>query len=140
LQQKLKGSGGYVIAEITPEQAKKADLGVDILFLTSVGKIEETKISKYYCNVCQKDYEGSPKLSIENPNEKLGEQMILKEIGQYLCSKCNGKIGEYREFLKLVAICCYSNRSALFLSKACCGKQGLPGFHTSIPKMKYKPS
>jgi len=101
LQQKLKGSGGYVIAEITPEQAKKADLGVDILFLTSVGKIEETKISKYYCNTCQKDYEGSPKLSIENPNEKLGEQMILKEIGQYLCSKCNGKIGEYREFLKL---------------------------------------
>ena len=38
-----------------------------------------------------------------------------------------------------VAICCYSNRSALFLSKACCGKQGLPGLHTSIPKMKFKP-
>jgi len=27
--------------------------------------------------------------------------MILKEIGQYLCNKCNSKVGEYREFEKL---------------------------------------
>jgi len=27
--------------------------------------------------------------------------MVLKEIGQYICHKCDSKIGEYREFLKL---------------------------------------
>ncbi len=30
---KLQGSGGYIIADLTEEQAKKADLGVGKLFL-----------------------------------------------------------------------------------------------------------
>ena len=31
---KVEGSGGYVIAELTEEQARKADLGVGKLFFT----------------------------------------------------------------------------------------------------------
>jgi len=98
---KLKGSGGFIIADITVEEAKKADLGVGELFIAPVGKIDEVKISKYYCKVCDCEFDQSPKLSIENPNEALGQEMILKEIGQYLCGKCNSKVGEYREFEKL---------------------------------------
>jgi len=30
---KVEGSGGYIIAELTEDQAKKADLGVGKLFL-----------------------------------------------------------------------------------------------------------
>jgi len=52
-------------------------------------------------SVCDCEFDQSPKLSIENPNEALGQEMILKEIGQYLCRKCNSKVGEYREFEKL---------------------------------------
>ena len=99
-QQKLKGSGGYIIADINDEQAKKADLGVGELFIAPVGRIEEVNISKYYCNKCDSDFDKSPKLSIENPNEELGQGMTLKELGQYICGKCDSKIGEYREFLK----------------------------------------
>ena len=97
---KLNGSGGYVMAELTEEQAKKADLGVGQLFLAPLGKLDESKISKFYCNNCDSEFESAPKLSIENPNEELGQGMTLKEIGQYLCQKCNSKIGEYREFSK----------------------------------------
>ena len=40
---KLKGSGGAVTAEVTDEQAKKADLGVGELFLAPVGRLDEKK-------------------------------------------------------------------------------------------------
>ena len=97
---KLKGSGGHIIAEITDEQSKKADLGVGELFLTPVGRIDESKISNYYCKNCDAEFAGAPKLEIENPHEKLSEEMTLEEIGQYLCTKCDSKIGEYRTFSK----------------------------------------
>ena len=97
---KLKGSGGAVTAEVTDEQAKKADLGVGELFLAPVGRLDEQKISKYYCKNCDAEFEKSPKLEVENPNEEVGPGMILKEIGQYICHQCNSKIGEYRNFLK----------------------------------------
>ena len=48
-QLKLKGSGGAVTAEVTDEQAKKADLGVGELFLAPVGRLDKKKISKYFC-------------------------------------------------------------------------------------------
>ena len=97
---KLKGSGGYIIAEITDEQSKKADLGVGELFLTPVGRIDEDKISNYFCKNCDTEFSEAPKLEIENPHEKLSEEMTLEEIGQYLCNKCESKIGEYRIFSK----------------------------------------
>ncbi len=99
-QLKLKGSGGAVTAEVTDEQAKKADLGVGELFLAPLGRLDEQKISKYYCKKCDTAFEKSPKIEFENPNEEVAPGMILKEKGQYTCHQCNSMIGEYREFLK----------------------------------------
>ena len=48
LETKLYGSGGYIIADITEEHAKKADLGVSKLFLAQIGKLEEEKMKKHY--------------------------------------------------------------------------------------------
>ena len=39
----LHGSGGWVIADITDEQAKNADLGVGKLFLSKVEKLDTEK-------------------------------------------------------------------------------------------------
>ena len=97
---KLKGSGGHILADITEEQRKKADLGVGELFLAPVGRIDKTKISKYYCKKCDVEFASSPKIEFENPNEQVAEGMILQEKGQYLCTKCNAMIGEYRTFSK----------------------------------------
>ena len=99
-QLKLKGSGGNITAEVTDEQAKKSDLGVGELFLATVGRLDEQKISKYYCKNCDAEFEKSPKIEYENPNEEVAPGMILKEKGQYTCTQCSSKIGEYREFLK----------------------------------------
>lgn len=97
---KLKGSGGHVFAELSPDQTKKADLGVGELFLATVGRLDEDKISNYFCKICAAEYDQSPKISIQKPNEKVAEGMFLQEIGQYLCNKCGSKIGEYRIFSK----------------------------------------
>jgi len=98
---KVQGSGGYVIAELTDEQAKKADLGVEKLFLAPIGKIETEKMFKHYCNNCETEFENPPKIQIEeNPNEEVAENLILVERGQYTCEKCSSIIGEYRVFKK----------------------------------------
>jgi DNA-directed RNA polymerase subunit RPC12/RpoP len=97
---KLKGSGGHIVADITDEQRKKADLGVGELFLAPIGRIEQNKITNYYCKNCDAEFSEAPKLDFENPNEQVAEGMILQEIGKYLCTKCDSKIGEYRTFLK----------------------------------------
>ncbi|MGC2570522.1 MAG: hypothetical protein WA364_03350 [Candidatus Nitrosopolaris sp.] len=34
---------------------------------------------KYYCNKCGKEYPGCPLIRYENPNEELGEEVILIE-------------------------------------------------------------
>lgn len=95
---KLKGSGGYLIASISNDQRKKADLGVGELFLAPVGRLETNKISKYFCKNCNKEFDTAPQLKFENPNEKVQENMTLTEIGQYICNNCNSVIGEYRNF------------------------------------------
>lgn len=98
---KLQGSGGYVIADLTAEQAKKADLGVGKLFLAPVGKIDPIKMSKYYCNKCETEFENSPKIRIEeSTNEEVADNLILVERGQYTCQQCISIIGEYRVFKK----------------------------------------
>jgi hypothetical protein len=98
---KLKGSGGYVVADITDEQSKKADLGVGELFLAPVGRLEKNKISNYYCKKCDSEFADAPKIEYENPNELVAEGLTLVEKGQYLCNKCNLMIGEYRTFSKI---------------------------------------
>lgn len=98
---KLQGSGGYIIADLNEEQAKKADLGVGKLFLAPVGKIEEQKMSKHYCKNCVVEFNNPPKIHLEeNTNEQVADNLILVERGQYKCQQCNAIIGEYRVFKK----------------------------------------
>ena len=89
------------MADITEDQAKKADLGVGKCFLAPVGKIEEKNMQKYFCKKCDLDFDSSPKIQIEkSPNEPVADGLILIERGQYVCQKCNSIIGEYRVFEK----------------------------------------
>ncbi len=101
VETKLHGSGGYVIADITDEQTKKADLGVGKLFLAPIGKLEEQKMSKHYCKECEAEFDSPPKIQLEeNTNEEVADNLVLVERGQYTCEKCNSIIGEYRVFKK----------------------------------------
>jgi len=98
---KLHGSGGFIIAEITDEQTKKADLGVGKLFLAPIGKLEEQKMKKYYCKICEEEFNNPPKIHSEEKNrEEVADNLVLVERGQYTCQKCNSTIGEYRVFEK----------------------------------------
>src|SRR6267143_46701 len=98
---KLRGSGGYIMASVTDDQQRKGNLGGPDLFLAPVGRIEVDKISKYFCNTCEKDYEGSPKIDYETPNEMVADNLILMEKGQYVCTTCGSVLAEYRNFSKL---------------------------------------
>src|SRR3972149_631952 len=97
---KLRGSGGYIMASINDELQRKGNLGGPDLFLAPVGRIDSEKISKFYCNTCEKDYEGAPRIQFENPNEEVAENLILVEKGQYICTTCGSTLAEYREFKK----------------------------------------
>jgi sporulation protein YlmC with PRC-barrel domain len=97
-EKKLRGSGGYVFANVTDEEQKKGNLGGPELFLAGVGRLNEDRFSKYYCNKCEKEYEGAPAINYENPNEDLGEDVTLIEKGEYKCSTCNNIIAQYRKF------------------------------------------
>ena len=97
----LPGSGGRVIADITDEQAKKADLGVGKFFLAPIGKLEEQNMRKYFCKKCESEFDSSPKIQVEeSPNEPVADGLILVERGQYTCHNCSSIIGEYRIFEK----------------------------------------
>ncbi|MHA7733205.1 zinc-ribbon domain-containing protein [Nitrosopumilus sp. S6] len=97
---KLRGSGGYVMARVTDEQQMKGNLGGPDLFLAPIGRLDTDKISKHFCNTCEKEFEGAPKIEFENPNEEVAENLILAERGQYICNTCESSIAEYREFKK----------------------------------------
>ena len=97
---KLRGSGGYVMASINDDQQMKGNLGGPDLFLAPIGRLDADKISKHFCNTCEKEFEGAPKIEFENPNEEVAENLILAEKGQYICDSCNSSIAEYREFKK----------------------------------------
>lgn len=99
----LYGSGGSVVADITEEQAKASDLGVGKRFLAPIGKLEQSCISKYSCNACKADFDKPPIVKPEEDGsgpEQVSENLMLIERGQYVCSECNGTIGEYRVFKK----------------------------------------
>ena len=97
---KLRGSGGYVIAKLTDEQQTKGNLGGPDLFLAPIGRLDPSLITKYSCNTCEKEFDGSPKIDYENPNEEVAENLTLIERGQYKCQTCDSTIAEYREFKK----------------------------------------
>ena len=97
----LHGSGGYIIADLTEEQVKKADLGVGKLFLAPIGKLDQEKMSKHFCKNCETEFDRPPKIQLEeNNNEEIADNLILVERGQYTCEKCDSIIGEYRVFQK----------------------------------------
>jgi sporulation protein YlmC with PRC-barrel domain len=98
VEKKLRGSGGYAIAKVSDDEQKKANLGGPELFLAGVGKLDIDRFKKYYCNKCEKEYQGAPNLEFENPNEDLGENIILKEKGEYKCKNCDYIIAQYRKF------------------------------------------
>ena len=97
---KLRGSGGFVMARVSDEQQSKGNLGGPDLFLAPIGRLEAGLISKHTCNTCEKEFEGSPKIEFENPNEEVAENLVLAERGKYLCNECGSTIAEYRDFRK----------------------------------------
>ena len=97
-EKKLRGSGGYVIAHVTDEEQKKGNLGGPELFLAGIGRLPTDRFVKYHCNKCDKDYQGSPNINFENPNEDLGEGVTLYEKGEYKCKTCKSIIAQYRKF------------------------------------------
>ncbi|MDE1829537.1 MAG: hypothetical protein KGI25_04365 [Thaumarchaeota archaeon] len=97
---KLRGSGGYVMANVNDDQQRKGNLGGPDLFLAPIGRLDSEKISKYYCNTCEKEYEGSPRIDYESPNEVVAENLVLLEKGQYMCTTCGSVLAEYRNFSK----------------------------------------
>ena len=97
-EKKLRGSGGHVYAKITEEEQRRGNLGGPELFLAGVGRLDDSRFSKYYCNKCEKEYKGSPMINYENPNEQLGEGVTLIEKGEYKCKTCNSVLAQYRKF------------------------------------------
>lgn len=97
---KLRGSGGYVMATVNDQQQMKGNLGGPDLFLAPIGRLDSQRITKHFCNTCEKEFEGPPKIEFENPNEEVAENLILAEKGQYICNSCKAVIAEYREFKK----------------------------------------
>jgi sporulation protein YlmC with PRC-barrel domain len=97
-EKKLRGSGGYVYAKVAEDEQRRGNLGGPDLFLAGVGRLDEKRFSKYYCNKCEREYEGSPMVNYENPNEQLGEGVTLIEKGEYMCKTCNNVLAQYRKF------------------------------------------
>jgi len=97
-ERKLLGSGGYAFARITEEEEIKANLGIPQIFLANVGRLSEERFLKYHCNACGKEYDGSPVIKFESPNEELGQGVILVEKGEYKCKTCDNIIAFYRKF------------------------------------------
>ena len=94
----LKGSGGHVVANITPQEIKNGGVaGVDI-FLGAVGRIEEKRILQYFCKKCNKEFDGTPKIKYEKLNEEVAKGHTLSEQGAYICNQCESIIAQYKTF------------------------------------------
>ena len=97
-EKKLLGSGGYAFAKLTEQEELRASLGVPQIFLANVGRLAENRFSRYFCNKCKTEYQGSPLISFESPNEELGEGVFLVEKGEYKCSACRSVLAIFRKF------------------------------------------
>src|SRR5687768_18008048 len=58
-EKKLLGSGGYAFAKLTEKEEMKVSLGVPHLFLGNIGRLNDNRFLKYYCNRCKQEYPGS---------------------------------------------------------------------------------
>lgn len=94
----LKGSGGYVVANLTPQEIKRGGVaGVD-LFLGAVGRIDKSRILQYFCKNCNKEYDGAPNIEYERMNEEVAKGYTLSEQGEYKCKQCAHVIAQYKTF------------------------------------------
>ena len=101
VEKQLHGSGGWIIADITGEQEKNADLGVGKLFIAKIEKLDLEKMKKYFCKNCDFEFDGPAKIHVEEAeNEAISDELVLVERGQYICHKCDSIISEYRVFAK----------------------------------------
>lgn len=132
---KLRGSGGFIMATINDEQQGKGNLGGPDLFLAPIGRIDTETISKFYCNTCEKDFEGAPKIQYENPNEEVAENLILVEKGQYICTNCSSTLAEYREFKKPDETIDAGNANPLIPPQF--GQEPLPTASTTVTMPDY---
>ena len=57
------------MATINDEQQMKGNLGGPDLFLAPIGRLEPEIITKHFCNTCEKEFEGPPKIEFENPDK-----------------------------------------------------------------------
>ncbi|MCH7561963.1 MAG: hypothetical protein IIC67_11495 [Thaumarchaeota archaeon] len=58
-------------------------------------------VEEHYCKNCETEFDNPPKIKLEeSTNEKVADNLILVERGQYTCEKCSSIIGEYRVFKK----------------------------------------
>ncbi len=99
MNRKVKGSGGYIIAELTDDEESKA-LGNNY-FIGVLGKIDEKRILSYHCNTCNKDIEGSPVIALKDLNKE-SRDLGLEEEGSYICKECNAIIGEWKVFKNML--------------------------------------
>lgn len=66
------------MADLTDEQAKKADLGIGRLFLAPSGRIEEGKMLRHHCKDCENEFPNSPEIRVEEkPNEEVADNPVL---------------------------------------------------------------
>lgn len=86
------------MAKLTEQEELRASLGVPQIFLANIDRLNEDRFSRYFCNKCDREYTGCPKIVYENPNEELGEGIILIEKGEYRCKICNNIIAIYCKF------------------------------------------
>ncbi len=95
MNRQVKGSGGYIIADLREDEESKA-LGNNY-FIGVLGKIDKERILSYYCNSCNKDIQGAPSIKLEDLREEI-EGIIIKEEGSYICKECNAVIGTWKIF------------------------------------------
>ena len=76
-EKKLLGSGGYAFAKLTEQEEIKASLGVPHIFLGNIGRLNEDRFTRYYCNKCRKEHTGCPLINYENPSEKQVKVLFL---------------------------------------------------------------
>jgi hypothetical protein len=62
------GSGCYPFAKLTEQEELKSSSGVPHIFLGKVGRLNENRVSSYYCNIFGKQYDGVPIIIFENAN------------------------------------------------------------------------
>ena len=58
----------------------KGNLGGPDLFLAPIGRLDDDKITKHFCNTCEKEFEGPPKIEFENPNEEVAALVLANLV------------------------------------------------------------